>query len=247
MKVLLIDDELHNCELIEMLLKMHCASEISSITHAYSVDEAAAILRENPVDLIFLDIQMPQKNGFQLLELFDPLPFEVIFITSFDQYALPAIQADAVAYLLKPVAIDELKRAVQKASKMRLVHHMKMEDLKEIASLQSSKIAVHDGDKVIYVHTTSILSFEAIGRYTKLTTIEDGNFLMAKNLKLLEDEVAHVKGFIRINRSALINSAFVVEYSKSEPFTVVLKNGACFELSRRKRQEILKELKSKHE
>lgn len=247
MKILLVDDEPHNCELIEMLLKMHCPSKISAINHAYSVKDAVSIIQKKTVDLIFLDVQMPGENGFKLLDMYDELPFEVIFITSFDQYALAAIQADAIAYLLKPVEIEELKRAVNKAYKMWLVKHLKTEELKEIAVQQPIKIAVHDGDKVIYVNSNSILSFEAMGRYTKLTTKNEGKLLVAKNLKVLEEEVVNQKGFIRINRSVIINSNFVIEYTKSEPFMILLENGMSFELSRRKRHDILKELKAKHE
>lgn len=237
MKTLLVDDEPHNCELIETLLTLHFQHDVEVIGHAYSVDEAAEVLQNTKVDLVFLDIQMPTKNGFELLSFFQPPSFEVIFITSFEQYALPAIQADAVSYLLKPVDIDELKHAVKKASKMRL--------LRELNNEYISKIAVHEGDKVVYLYTNEIISFEAQGRYTKIM-LSSGKFhIVAKHLKVLETEVGSSNTFIKINRSVLLNVSYVAEYSKSEPFIITLNNGVSFEISRRKRQEILATLRDK--
>jgi two-component system LytT family response regulator len=244
MKTLLVDDEPHNCELIESLLRYHLPSEIEVIGHAYSVDQATEIIRSTEVELVFLDIQMPDKNGFELLHQFNPPHFELIFITSFDQYALPAIQADAVAYLLKPVDVQELKRAVRKAQKMRFVHQLPDNDVKVALPKQSAKISVHEGGKVICLNTDEIVSLEAAGRYTRITLCTGQHYVIAKTLKMIEDIRATGTSFLRINRSVILNVSYVSQYSKSEPYTVVLKNGCSFEVSRRKRKEILAELKT---
>ena len=244
MKTLLIDDEPHNCELIETLLRYHLPSEIEVIGHAHSVDQAAEIIRNTEVELVFLDIQMPGKNGFELLHQFDTPNFELIFITSFDQYALPAIQADAIAYLLKPVDVKELKRAVSKAYKMRGLRQMSDNDFQNILPKQSPKISVHEGDKVIYLNTDDIASLQADGRYTRITLYTGQHYVIAKTLKLIEEISTSGTSFIRINRSVILNVSYVREYSKSEPYTVVLKNGSSFEISRRKRKEILAGLRS---
>lgn len=244
MKTLLVDDEPHNCELIETLLRFHLPSEIEVIGHAYSVDQAAEIIRNTEVELVFLDIQMPEKNGFELLHQFNPPHFELIFITSFDQYALPAIQADAIAYLLKPVDVQELKRAVNKARKMKLLHQISANDFRAAVPKPSSKIPVHEGNKVIYLNTDDIASLQAAGRYTKITLCTGQQYVIAKTLKMIEEISTSGTSFLRINRSVILNAAYVREYSKSEPYTVVLKNGSSFEVSRRKRKEILAELKS---
>lgn len=245
MKILLVDDEPHNCELIEILLKLHFHNDVDVIGHAYSVDEAAEILRNTKIDLVFLDIQMPTKNGFELLSLFHPPTFEVIFITSFEQYALPAIQADAVSYLLKPVDIDELKRAVKKASRMRLLRELNNENIGELKNRISSKIAVHEGDKVVYLSSNEIISLEAQGRYTKLTLSSGKNHTVAKHLKVFETEFESSGRFLKINRSVILNLSYIKEYSKYEPFDITLNNGVSFEISRRKRQEILAALREK--
>jgi len=244
MKTLLVDDEPHNCELMETLLRYHLPSEIEVIGHAYSVDQAAEIIRNTDVELVFLDIQMPGKNGFELLHQFDPPEFELIFITSFDQYALPAIQADAVAYLLKPVDVQELKRAVGKAHKMRRLRQLPDQDFKIALPKQPSKISVHEGDKVICLNTDDIVSLHADGRYTKITLCTGQHHVVAKTLKLIEEISANEASFLRINRSVILNVSYVHEYSKSEPYTIVMENGYSFEVSRRKRKEILAGLKS---
>jgi two-component system LytT family response regulator len=244
MKTLLVDDEPHNCELIESLLRLHLPSEIEVIGHAYSVDQAAEIIRTKEVELVFLDIQMPGKSGFELLHQFSPPHFELIFITSFDQYGLPAIQADAVAYLLKPVDVKELKRAVGKAYKMRLLRELSDNGFKESVLKQSSKIAVHEGGKVIYLNTDDIVSLQADGRYTRIALSNGHNHVITKTIKMIELVLPDTTSFLRINRSVILNVSYVHEYSKSEPYTVMLKNGSSFEVSRRKRKEILAELKS---
>lgn len=243
MKTLLVDDEPHNCELIETLLRYHLPLDIEVVGHAYSVDQAAEIIRKTEVELVFLDIQMPGKNGFELLNLFNPPDFELIFITSFDHYALPAIQADAIAYLLKPVDIEELKRAVDKATKMKYLKQMLHRDAAEYISKEPLKIAVHEGDKVIYLNSDDIVSFQAFGRYTKITLYTGRNYMIAKNLKVIEDILGIKTSFQRISRALILNISYVKEYSKSEPFIVTMKNGSFFEVSRRKRTEILQVLK----
>jgi two-component system LytT family response regulator len=244
MKTLLVDDEPHNCELMESLLRYHLHAEIEVIGHAYSVDQAAEIIRDTEVELVFLDIQMPGKNGFELLQQVNPSNFELIFITSFDQYALPAIQADAIAYLLKPVDVTELKRAVSKAYKMRALRRLSEKGLERPSPKQSSKITVHEGDKVICLNTDDIVSLEADGRYTRITSCTGQHYVIAKTLKTIEEIPTNNSSFLRINRSVVLNVFYISEYSKSEPYTVVLKTGCSFEVSRRKRKEILAELKS---
>lgn len=242
MRTLLVDDEVHNCELIETLLHYHMPGEIEVVAHAYSVDQAAEIIRNQHIELLFLDIQMPGKNGFELLQLFPQPEFELIFITSFDNYALPAIKADAIAYLLKPVDVQELKRAVAKALKIRLLRTITNEGLP--VAQPTLTIPVHDGGNVIYLNIDDIVWFAAEGRYTRITLSMKQDYLVPKNLKTIEDALGADSSFLRINRSVILNIAFVREYSKSEPFSLILKNGDSFDVSRRKRKEILMKLKS---
>lgn len=242
MKALLIDDEPHNCELLENLLRFHLPDEVEVIGHAWSVDEAVAMIYDKEVDLVFLDIQMPEKNGFELLKVFPNPHFELIFITSFDQYALPAIQADAVAYLLKPVDAQELKKAVNKAFKMQLLRALADHEASSVST--SFKIPVHDGDQVVYVPDCDIVSLHAEGRYTRIILQNGQQCIVARNLKTFEEISCKRGTFLRISRSVILNMAYVKSYTKSEPFTVILSNGDVYDVSRRKRTEILSGLKS---
>ena len=242
MKALLVDDEPHNCELMETLLNYHLPGKVEVVGHAYSVDQALEKIRKTSIELVFLDIQMPEKNGFELLKRFNSPAFEVVFVTSFDDFALPAIKADAIAYLLKPIDVRELKRAVDKAEKMLYLRKSTVNGF--ISKEQHiNKIAVHEGDKVLYLHPNDLISFKADGRYTKIRSIKGQQYIVSKNLSMIEENLDNDKRFIRINRSVILNTTYVIEYSKSDPFVVIMSDHSSFEISRRKRKEILAALK----
>lgn len=246
-KTVLVDDEKNSREVISKLLTKYYP-EIHIVGEASNVDDAFELIIKEKPQLVFLDIQMPRANGFNLLKKFDGVPFEVIFITSYDQYAITAIKFNALDYLLKPVEIEELKFAVSKGIKniiskenkqseiINLLHHLETD-------VEDRQFAIHSGEKVKMISEQSIIFIEGDGRYCHLTMSTGEIFTTPKNLKEFEDYFTEKSSFIRISKTFMINASYIKEYSKGEPFIIVMKNDKTFEVARRKKPEVLERLK----
>lgn len=246
---LIVDDEQDGREVLQQLLALH-APQIKIIGQASSAAEACSCIDQLRPDLVFLDIQMSGQNGFDVLQHYPEVNFEVIFVTSYDQYALTAIKFNALDYLLKPLAVDELKAATAKA-----IHriHTKQDQEDRIKSLLESldqhkgakKIAVHVRDSVHLLDISDIMYVLAEGNYSRVVTQQGGSYMMSRMLKELECYIGNDLLFMRINKSTMANPAFIVKYSKGEPCIITMKDGQTYEVSRRKKQEILDVLQAK--
>ncbi len=246
-RTILIDDEKNSREVLSKLLGSFFP-EIEIVGEASDVDEGYKVIQEKKPQLVFLDIQMPRASGFNLLSKFETVPFEVIFVTSYDQYAINAIKFNALDYLLKPVEIDDLQIAIKKAvNSIEKKTDNNIQIINLLHSLSSDvnerKIAIHAGEKVKMLSVQSILYIEADGRYTHLSMNDGGSYTTAKCLKDFEDYLSNQSIFIRISKSLLINVNYIKEYSKGEPCIIHMINGKLFEVARRKKQEILVKLK----
>ena len=243
---IIVDDEQDGREVLQHLLSLH-AHGIKVVGWASSAGEACKLIDELKPALVFLDIQMAGKSGFEVLSQYKEINFEVIFVTSYDQYALTAIRFNALDYLLKPIAVDELKAATEKAIK-RI--HAKVDDEQRIKSLleslderkETKKIAVHLRDSVHFISIEEIMYVVAEGNYSKIVTQQNHTFMVSRMLKEFELYLGNDKLFMRINKSTLANPNFIKKYSKGEPCIVSIQNGQTFEVSRRKKQEILDRL-----
>lgn len=242
-KTILVDDEKNNREVLRKLLEMK-HPEIEVLAEAASVDEAYELCINLKPQLLFLDIQMPRANGFSLLKKFNEIPFEVIFVTGFDQYAITAIKFNALDYLLKPVELADLASAVKKAGK--IIEQKKSRETQLINLLNSlddenseKKITVHIADKVKILNSGNILYIEGDGRYSKITTVHSETYVLPKNLKNFEEYLGPKSRFIRISKTYLINASQIKEYLKGEPFIIIMSNNKSFEVSRRKKSEVL--------
>ena len=247
-KVFLVDDEKDSREVMANLLRNY-VSEIAIVGEAANVESAYKGILEKQPDLVFLDIQMPKSNGFSLLKKFEVIPFEVIFVTSFDQYAINAIKFSALDYLLKPVEVSDLKEAVAKAlavigkkqnSSLQIINLL--HDLQENVA---RRIAVHSGDKVRFLHQSDIECIEADGRYCRIFLNNSETFVTAKYLKEFESYFGEKSLFVRISKTYLINISQIKSYSKGEPCIIEMATGKLFETSRRKKQEVLERLQAK--
>jgi two-component system LytT family response regulator len=240
---IIVDDEKNSREVLRSLLEKFCP-EVNVIGEASNVADAYKLISTSKPDLVFLDIQMPRNNGFCLLQKFSPIPFSVIFITSYDHYAITAIKFSAIDYLLKPVEIGDLKFAVTKAiSKKKEVNHYVVNLLNNInEEISDKKIPLHVHGNVRFINTFSITHIEADGAYSFIYC--DGEkFASSKSLKDFEDFLAPNPRFIRINKSIIINILFLKEYTKGDPFIITLHTGDVFESSRRRKLEVLERLK----
>lgn len=241
---IIIDDEKNGRDVIKSLINSYC-KEVSIVAESAGINEAYEnIIMYNP-DFILLDIQMPGGNGFELLKKFDTVNFEIIFVTSYDKYAITAFKYSAVDYLLKPVDIDDLLGAIERVKRKKNVN--KFEDFEKYKYLlnnvssdnQLKNITIQKSDKVYYLKLTDILYLEAESNYTKIYTVFNENFIQSKTLKYYEDLFNETSVFIRVNRSYLVNISQVKSYTKSEPCILTLVNGFQIELSRRKKTELI--------
>lgn len=240
----IVDDEKNSREVLRTLLEKFCPDvEISGT--AEDVESAYKLILEEKPGLVFLDVQMPSGNGFTLLKKFEHIPFSVIFITSYDQYAISAIKFSAVDYILKPVEVSELKNAVSKAIQINTERATSIVNLLNNIDEDNpdKKIPVHQQGNVRFIDTSLISFIEADGAYTTIHNNENEKFVSSKSLKDFEDFLGTNPSFVRINKSILLNVNFIKEYSKGEPFMITLKSGATFESSRRRKAVVLEKLK----
>lgn len=243
-KTIIIDDEYMNRELIDKLIqKLNNNFEV--IAKAENVDEGYDLIVEKSPDLIFLDIKMPGGNGFELLKRFENPSFEVVFITGFDEYALQAFEFNALDYVLKPIDTYKLNSTLDKVYS-RICNKLSIENsLKEILEIYSvdnyfiSKIPIHHKDKVELIDIKEIISIEADEGYTKFKTINVGEYISSKQFSSFEFIFEKYQNFIKINKGVYINASFIKNYSKGESCFITLKNNQSFEVSRRRKTEIL--------
>ena len=243
---LLVDDEIDNRELLANLLQLYFP-EIAILGVAANVDEAYDLVLNLSPQLVFLDIQMPRGSGFNLLKKFETVPFEIIFVTSYDQYAINAIRFNALDYILKPVEIESLQEAIKRVvQKIEHPEQNKLQIVNLLYSLDSKntdkRIAIHVSDKVKVVNISDVVYIQADGRYCQIFTNDGQHFTTAKVLKDFEDYLGQESPFIRINKSVLANALYIKSYSKGEPLIIEMIGNAVFEIPRRKKAEILERL-----
>jgi len=244
---ILVDDENKNREVLKNLLT-NFFPEVEILGEAESVESAFKLVNQKNPQLVFLDIQMPRSSGFNLLKKFDVVPFEVIFVTSYDQYAITAIKFSALDYLLKPVEVKDLKSAIEKAKKSIASKHQTNGQIINLLNNldeenKERKVAVHVGEKVELISATDIIYIEADGSYCKIKTAND-KYTIAKFLKDFEEYFGENSDFVRIHKSCLINVRHIKNYSKGEPCFIEMIDGITFEVARRKKQEVLERLRT---
>ncbi|MBI4929205.1 MAG: response regulator transcription factor [Bacteroidetes bacterium] len=245
-KIVIVDDEADSRNVLKKLLQKFCPN-IIVCGEADNVQKARQIIAATKPQAVFLDIQMPKANGFDLLQKYIYVPFEVIFITSYDKYALEAIRFSALDYLLKPVEVEELKRAVKRLETRQDIKNQNEKLTNLLAHIESKeiekKIAVHVNDKVKFIPLSAITHMEGERNYTLLYNANGEKYSSSKNLGEFEEMLQAYSQFMRISKSCLANINHVSGYSKGEPCVLTIARNFGFEISRRKKQEILEKLK----
>lgn len=239
----IVDDEINGREnLVNLILKF--CPDLHIVGMASSVDEAIEMIKEKNPDLLFLDIEMPFKNGFDLLELVNPITFDVIFTTAFDHYAIRAIKFSALDYLLKPIDIEELKHSVGKMIQKKEAKESSAKNFELLLSNMKvrnklQKIAVPTLDGLVFINIMDIIRCEADNNYTRIFVVNSDSILVSKTLKDYEDMLAGMN-FFRIHHANLINLQHVKKYIRGEGGFVVLSDNISVEVSRRRKNEFLK-------
>lgn len=248
LNAVIVDDEHKNRQVLSHLLRIHCPN-INIVGEAENVEQAFLEISSKNPHLVFLDVQMPLGNGFQLLEKFSPIFFDTIFVTSYDQYAINAIKFSALDYLLKPIDVQELKVAVakaiskvQKENDLQLLYKSLLSNIKP--EVQEKTMAIHHHSNVVLIQMSKVIYIEADGSYSFIHMDDGSKYHTAKTVKEIEEFISDMPVFVRINRQITINTNYSSHYEKGDPYIVTLSNGKRFEISRRKRPEVLDKLKS---
>ncbi len=241
-KAIIVDDESHCIDTLSILLKEYCA-DVNVIEKCRSAKQALqAITRLDP-DLVFLDIEMPSMNGFEMLEQFSEVPFAIIFTTSYDQYAIKAIRFSALDYLLKPIDPNELRSAIKKVQEQR---HLPIAEqfqmlLSQIQSKehQFNKLAVPTAEGFELIPADQVMHCEASDNYTHLYLKNRNKIIACRTLKEIEEQLQDFNFFIRVHNSHLVNLNEVVRYVRSEGGYLVLSDGTSVSVSKRKKEMLL--------
>lgn len=241
-KTIIIDDEPRGRDTLKTLLTKHCP-DVSVSGEAASVVEGFKLITKEAPDLVFLDIEMPGNNGFDLLEMFSSIPFKVIFTTAYDKYAIKAIKYSAMDYLLKPIDIDELKEAVSRIETKKDLGQAKYEAL--LNNIKSDnkrkKVAIPDIEGLIFVFIDEIVRCESDSNYTYIYLINKKKITASRTLGDFE-ELFSEENFFRVHRSHLINLDHLKKYIKGDGGFAVMADDSRVEVSRRKKPEFLEVL-----
>jgi two-component system LytT family response regulator len=242
-KAVLIDDEMHCLKTLGMLLTEYCPN-----VHVLEMcNDAAtglkAIELDKP-DLVFLDIEMPQMNGFEMLERLAQINFAVIFTTGYDQYAIKAFHFSALDYLLKPVEPEELIDAVKKVEEQ---HHLPIPEqfemlMKKISGINSgfTKIAVPTAEGFELIAATDVIYFEAQSNYTHIFLKNKNKIIACRTLKNIEDQIQDYNFFVRVHNSYMVNLNEIVRYVRGEGGYIVMSNNTSVNVSRSRKDALLK-------
>jgi two-component system LytT family response regulator len=241
----IIDDEPHAAQVLQILLEKHCPEiTVEAIFHA--AKEAEKMVPAINPQLVFLDIEMPHMNGFELLEKLAPANFQVIFTTSYDQYAIKAIRFSALDYLLKPVDPQELKAAVKKSAGLLSAGMLPgqldilREKIRQPAALVN-RIALPTMEGLEMVPVDSILYCTANSNYTSLVLKDRQKLLVSRTLKEIE-EMLEDYPFLRIHHSCLVNLHEIKKYIRGEGGTLLMSDGVEVAVSRSRKDILLKKL-----
>lgn len=243
---IIIDDEKNARETLAKIIERYFSTKIKILFSADSVKEGVfAINKYNP-DLVFLDIEMPEENGFKLFEYFDIYNFEVIFTTAYKQYAIDAIKFAALDYLLKPINFIDLRDVLTRLEKKQSQTSNNTQIEAFLSNLNNdpgnfSKIALPTLDGYQLEKVNNIVYCQAEENYCKIFTNRNEVILVARTLKNIE-ELLPEEVFFRIHKSHLVNMNYIKSYSKTDGYKIKLENGIELDVATRRNDEFLKAL-----
>lgn len=242
---IIVDDEPFSCEALATLLERYCPNVIV-VDICYAGDAALISIREHQPHLLFLDIEMPLMNGFELLEQLPALNFDLVFTTSYDQYAIKAIQYSALDYLLKPVEREALVKAVQKSTLKKNISlpqqiAVLLQKLKH-PTIPIYKIPIPTMEGLQMVLVESVICCKADDNYTVFNLKNNQKIIASRTLKEME-ELLEDFSFARVHHSYLVNLNEVDKYIKGEGGSLVMSDGSTIDVSRNRKKTLLAKLK----
>lgn len=245
-RAIIIDDEQHCIDRLSKLLKENVAGELQILDYFKTVEDGISGIQKLQPDLVFLDVQINDKTGFDLLQQMPSVNFEVIFTTAFERYAVQAFKFSALDYLLKPVDADDLAAALQKlkekisAKENNTRFDTLFHNLKNIQGI-SKRICVPVTTGLVFLQVSDIIRCQSDINYTTIFTKDKQKLVVAKTLKEFEEMLSDFN-FYRVHNSHLINLAFIKSYNKGKGGFVTMTDNTDIEVSTRRKDDFLKRL-----
>nr|WP_297915976.1 LytTR family DNA-binding domain-containing protein [uncultured Allomuricauda sp.] len=237
LRTIIIEDEATSREILRNYLGKYCDT-VHVLGEASNIKEGLALIQKQQPDLVFLDVEMPFGNAFDLLDKVPDRTFETVFVTAYNQYAIDALNNHAAYYLMKPINIDELVKAVEHVKEIKQKENaLEGQVLKAKSTKAEGKITVPQQDGFQVLEVSDIFFCKADDNYTEIF-LEHKKILVSKTLKYFEDALSDYP-FARIHKSYLVNVGEVVRYKKGKGGSVVLSNGKELSVSASKKPTLL--------
>ncbi|MBN8824524.1 MULTISPECIES: LytTR family DNA-binding domain-containing protein [unclassified Spirosoma] len=246
MRTIIIDDEQDNVRLLTGQLKRHCPT-VTVVGQFTDSSEGLAAIQQRQPQLVFLDIEMPIMNGFQLLERVGAITFQIVFVTAYDQYALQAFRFSALDYLLKPVDTIDLLNAVRRAELSQQVMPGQLDLLRQFygpdrssgtPSALPSRLALPQANGLTFVEISNILYVEAEGNYALFVMKTGERYLVSKTLSAMQ-EMLESRNFLRVHRQYIVNLDHIRRLVRGEGMYLVLSNEMTVPVARPQKERLL--------
>lgn len=247
-KAIIVDDEKFCIEVLEELLAAHCP-EIEVVSSCQSAEDGMVSIRNHQPEIVFLDIEMPRMNGFDMLKKLLPFHFDVIFTTAYDNYAIRAFKYSALDYLLKPIDSDDLKAAVEKYRHPKTQRNysaqidLLVENIRQLNPSLIHRIAIPTVEGLIMLPIKDIIYCEANSSYTIIHLVKKEKIVSAKTLKEYE-EILEAHNFFRVHNSHLINLNYVEKYVKGDGGYVIMSDESTIGVSRGRKESFVARLQN---
>ncbi len=241
-KCVLVDDERNALEMMEWLLKTYCP-QVQIAAMCNTAEEGIEAIKKDQPDVVFLDIEMPRMNGFDMLEQLKDKTFEIVFCTAYDQFAIKAFKYSALHYLLKPIDPEELKTTVQRVEEKKSIptreqFSLLLQHLNHPSRMTQPRVALTTNDGLMFAATDEIIYCRAEGNYSNVILTGGRKILVSKVLKEL-DETLSGSDFFRVHSSFLININHIRKFIRGEGGYIVMDNNDHVMVSRSRKQEFM--------
>ncbi len=242
LKAILVDDEYKSRGILQNYIAKYCTN-VTIVAEAENIKEALQLIKKYPIDLVFLDVEMPYGNAFDFIEQVNNPEFEIIFVTAYDHYAIEALNNQAAYYLTKPISIDNLIKAVDYVTEIKTKEaQLQNAILLPKTTKIEGKITIPTQSGFEIIAMQDIIYAIADDNYTHLYLVDNVKKLVSKTLKYFEDALVD-SGFARIHKSYLVNINCITSYHKGKGGSVILNNGKELSVSASKKATLLAHFK----
>lgn len=241
LQAIIIDDEPDNVKLLALQLRMYCP-QVEVLAECTKSEEGLKNIIELKPNIVFLDIEMPRMNGFELLEKIGTINFSLVFVTAYDKFAVKAFRYSAIDYLLKPIDTKELQDAIKKIENQQKIDQRQIEHLKQQFTSNNralpDKLALPFQNGVTFVPVKEILYCEADDNYTKIIMQDGQSFLITKTMRDIQ-EVLEEREFLRVHRQYIVNLNLIKKYVKGEGNYIIMTNDKSIPIARNQKDKLI--------